>query len=349
MLEELGVAPWLQTRGPEAEIVFSSRVRLARNLRGLPFTSQATAAQQREVVSLVKVAAKRVPGLAEARVLDFRDLSPTDRQFLTERYLISAEFVQGTGDRAVIVGPREGLSLMINEEDHLRLQTLRSGLQLGDAWDALDGVDNGLDAQLDFAYDSTLGFLTACPSNTGTALRASVMVHLPALVLTRAIGEVLSSAPAGQLAVRGIHGEGSEAVGDFFQISNQVTLGVSEAELLTQTEQLTRDIVTHERAARAQLLRDRRTYLEDRVGRAMGILTHAQLIGVREAMERLSDLRLGIATGLVPQITIDALNELLIAIQPAHLQRRHEDHLDPEARDAARAALIRRTLKCGEG
>ena len=351
MLEGMGqgVGAWLQSRGPEAEIVFSSRVRLARNLRGLPFTPQATPAQQREVFSLVKVAAARVPALADARLMDFRDLEATDRQFLTERYLISAELAQGAGERAVLVGPREGLSLMVNEEDHLRMQTLRSGLQLSEGWEALDTIDNALDAQLDFAYDQTLGFLTACPSNTGTALRASVMVHLPALVLTRAIGEVLSGAAQMRLAVRGMHGEGSEAVGDFFQVSNQVTLGVSEAEVLTLTEQLTRDMVHHERQARDRLLRERRTYLEDRIGRAMGILTHAQMIGVREAMERLSDLRLGVAIGLVPQVSIDALNELLIEIQPAHLQMRQAEHLDPEARDIARAALIRRTLTCGEG
>ncbi len=344
-----GVGAWLQTRGPEAEIVFSSRVRLARNLRGIPFTPKATPAQQREVLSLIKVAAARVVALREAQLLDFRELAASDQQFLTERYLISADLAQATGERAVLIGPREGLSVMVNEEDHLRMQTLRSGLQLAEGWAALDTVDNALDAQLDFAYDESLGFLTACPSNTGTALRASVMVHLPALVLTRSIGEVLSSAAHLRLAVRGMHGEGSEAVGDFFQISNQVTLGVSEAEVLTLTEQLTRDMVTHERQARDRLLRERRTYLEDRVGRAMGILTHAQMIGVREAMERLSDLRLGVAVGLVPQISVDALNELLIEIQPAHLQKRHEGHLDPEARDIARAALIRRTLTCGEG
>ena len=351
MLEGMaeGIGAWLQTTGPEAEIVFSSRVRLARNLRGIPFSSQATTAQQREVVSLLKVAAKRVPVLADARVIDSRDITATERQFLQERYLISTEFAQGGHDRAVLVGPREGLSVMVNEADHVRIQALRSGLQLTDAWEALDAVDNALDAQLDFAYDEALGFLTANPSNVGTALRASVMVHLPALSLTRKISDLLGEAEVAHLAVRGLHAEGSEAIGDFFQISNQVTLGLSEAELLTQTEQLVRDLVTHERAAREQLLRERRVFLEDRVGRAMGILTHAQMIGVREAMERLSDVRLGIATGLVPQITVDALNERLIEIQPAHLQKRTDEHLDPEARDVARAALIRKTLHCGEG
>jgi len=344
-----GVGAWLQTRGPEAEIVFSTRVRLARNLQGIPFTLRATPAQQREVVSLVKVAARRIPDLAESAVVDFRDLSSTDRQFLAERYLVSQEMAQGAGERAVLVGPHENVSLMINEEDHLRMQTRRSGLQLSEAWGALDHIDNLLDAQLDFAFDDTLGFLTACPTNTGTGLRASVMVHLPALVLTRAISDVLSGASQMRLAVRGMHGEGSEAVGDFFQVSNQVTLGVSEAEVLTLTDQLTRDIVNHERTAREQLMSERRTFLEDRVGRAMGILTHCQMIGVREALERLSDLRLGVALGLVPQVTVDAINELLIEIQPAHVQKRSEKHLDPEARDVARAALIRRVLTCGEG
>ena len=343
------VGAWLQTHGPEADIVFSSRVRLARNLRGLAFTVRATPAQLREVVSLVKVAAKRVPALADSTIIDFRDLGTLDCQFLTERYLVSQELAHATGDRAVLIDAQEGLSLMVNEEDHLRIQTLRSGLQLHEAWQALDPIDNALDAQLDFAFDEQLGFLTACPSNTGTALRASVMVHLPALVLNRAISDVLGGAAQMRVAVRGMYGEGSEAIGDFFQVSNQVTLGVTEAEVLTRTEQLTRDIVAHERAARDELLRERRVFVEDRVGRAMGILTHCQMIGVREALERLSDLRLGVALKLLPQVTMEQLSKLLIEIQPAHLQKRSAGHLDPEARDVARAALIHDALNCGEG
>jgi protein arginine kinase len=272
-----------------------------------------------------------------------------DRQFLMERFLISRELAQTSGEKGVIVDDSERISVMINEEDHLRMQVLRSGLLLAEAWEELNAIDDELDSQLEFAFEEPWGYLTACLSNAGTALRASVMIHLPAHITTKRIVSILQTAGKMHLAVRGVHGEGSEMLGDYFQISNQVTLGKPEDEIVEMTEKLTRQLIDQERRARDDLMKDQRIVIEDKVGRAIGILTGAKILSTREAMELLSSIRLGIYCNMVPGINAETLDALLVEMQPAHLQKRFPKHLDPLARDAERAKLIKETLKYGEG
>jgi protein arginine kinase len=345
----LSVGHWLKDKGPESDIVFSSRIRLARNLKGFPFSSHCTEQQMRDIISLTRSCASRSSRLKGARFYSFKEMSMTDRQFLMERFLISRDLAKNAGERGVIVDTAERISLMINEEDHLRMQTLRSGLLLSEAWEELNALDDEFDGHLDFAFEEPWGYLTACPSNAGTGLRASVMVHLPALIMTKCIVSILQTASKMHIAIRGLHGEGSEMLGDYFQISNQATLGKPEDEIVEMTESLTRQLIDQEKRARENLMKNDKIAIEDKVGRAIGTLTGARILSTREAMELLSSIRLGIYCGMVPGINSEVLDSLLIETQPAHLQKRFPDHLDPLARDVERAKIIKGALKYGEG
>lgn len=343
------VAHWLREKGPDSDIVFSSRIRLARNLKGFPFSNRCSEQQMRDIISLVRSCANRCSLLGNARYYGFKDMNMIDRQFLMERFLISRELAQSSGEKGVIVDSSERFSLMINEEDHLRMQVLKSGLALSSAWEDLCAIDDELDSELDFAFEEPWGYLTACISNAGTGLRASVMIHLPGLIMTKRIVNILHNASKMHLAIRGLHGEGSEMLGDYFQISNQVTLGKAEDEIVEMTGSLTRQLISEERRARDELMKNQNVVVEDKVGRAMGILSGAKILSTRESMELLSNIRLGIYCGMVPGINPETLDALLIEIQPAHLQKRFPDHLEPLARDMERAKLIKETLKYGEG
>jgi protein arginine kinase len=351
MFEEMvsNVAYWLRNRGPDADIVYSSRIRLARNLKGFMFSNRCNEQQLREIISLARACSGHCPHLQGATFYGFRDMSTTDRQFLMERFLISRELAKTSGEKGVIVDASERISLMINEEDHIRMQVLRSGLLLSEAWEELNAIDDELDSHLDFAFDEPWGYLTACPSNAGTGLRASVMIHLPALITTKRIVSILQGAGKMQLAIRGLHGEGSEMLGDYFQISNQVTLGKSEDEIVEMTENLTRELVAQERLARDTMMKNEKVLIEDKVGRAIGVLSGAKILGTRESMELLSSIRLGIYCGMLPGLNLESLDALLIEMQPAHLQKRFPQHLDPLARDMERAKLIKKKLNYGEG
>lgn len=347
MVSKIGY--WLKDKGPDADIVYSSRIRMARNLRGFPFSSHCTDLQLRDIVLLAKSCANRCSRLKDAEFYSFKDMSVIDRQFLMERFLISRELAQTSGEKAVVADKSERLSLMINEEDHLRMQVLRSGLLLSDALEELNAIDDELDSHLDFAFERPWGYLSACASNAGTGLRASVMIHLPGLIITKRIVDILRTAARMHIAVRGHHGEGSEMLGDYFQISNQATLGMAEDEIVEATERLTRELIDQERRARDDLMKNEKIILEDKVGRAVAILQGAKILGMREAMELLSNIRLGIYCGLIPGIKSDTLDALLVEMQPAHLQKRFPEHMDPLARDIERAKLIKGTLKYGEG
>jgi protein arginine kinase len=351
MFEQMvsSIGHWLKDKGPDSDIVFSSRIRLARNLKGFPFSSHCSEQQLRDIISLARSCSNRCSRLKGAKYYSFKDMAVIDRQFLMERFLISRELAQSTGEKGVIVDGSERISLMINEEDHLRMQVLRSGLLLSEAWEELNAIDDELDSHLDFAFEEPWGFLTACVSNAGTALRSSVMIHLPGLIMTKRIVNILQTVSKLQLAIRGLHGEGSEMLGDYFQISNQVTLGKPEDEIVEMTEKLTRQLIEQERSAREDLMKKEKTIVEDKVGRAIGILSGAKILSTREAMEMLSSIRLGIYCGMVPGINPEMLDALLIEMQPAHLQKRFPKHLDPLARDIERAKLIKEALKYGEG
>jgi protein arginine kinase len=262
-----------------------------------------------------------------------------------EKHLISPNHAEESRNGAVILSHNEGISIMVNEEDHLRIQCLFPGLQLNEAWELASRIDDIFESRLDYAYDEKRGYLTSCPTNVGTGIRASVMLHLPGLVLTQQIGRIVHAITQVGLAVRGIYGEGSEALGNLFQISNQITLGQSEEEIIANLRNVVRQIIEHERGARQKLVAESRGRIHDRVSRSFGILAHAYVMDSKEAAQRLSDVRLGIDLGYLKGISPHVINELVVMTQPGFLQQYAGGKLSPEERDLRRAELIREKLK----
>jgi protein arginine kinase len=336
---------WLRGSGPESDIVISTRVRLARNLAAFPFTNRASGYQKAEIETILR---DRIAKLEIDPKLDYHNvpgLSSLDRQFLVERQLISRELATADGPRGVALVPSETVSVMVNEEDHLRLQVMRSGFVLDETWQQIDQVDDLLEQRVSYAFSEEFGYLTACPTNVGTGMRASVMLHLPALEHTKQIEKVFRALQKINLAVRGLYGEGSRASGHFYQISNQVTLGKAETTILAEIQGVIPQIITYERQARDSWLRDNRQGLQDKVSRAYGTLCSATMMTSEETMELLSYVRLGINLGLVDDLTIRTVNELFIHTQPAHLQKLMGSNLDGEERNAARARYLRSRLR----
>jgi protein arginine kinase len=337
---------WAEAEGPEHAVVLSSRVRLARNLRAA-FPSHLGPAGLKRVLDQA-FAAAQAAGLKNAAYFKFSDLDETDRAFLVERHLASPALAAHPANRAVIVGERESLVAMVNEEDHLRLAALLPGLQLREAHAAADRLDDGLSATLDFAFRDDLGYLTACPTNLGTGMRASCLVHLPALMMTGAGGRLIDSLTRAGLIARGLHGEGTKVVGDFFQISNATGFGRTEGEILAALERSVAAIVAREKDARAALASGAaKVRLEDEIHRALGLLGSARLLGFEEGQQHLSRLRLGLALGWKLPADLSLINELTLTTQPAHLDLLAQKELSPLDRDALRASLVRRRLKAG--
>ena len=339
---------WLSGDGPHAELVLSTRVRLARNLTSVPFTHRARDEQLQGVLSSVANAADRSNVFHDGLLLRMTEMPPLDRQILVERHLVSHELGDGARPRGLMIAPDQRLTLMINEEDHLRLQAMASGFQLAEGWTLADAADDELDQSLDFAFSEEIGYLTSCPTNAGTGLRASVLVHLPALVLLDQIQKVLKSIMQVGLNVRGFWGEHSEVMGNLFQISNQTTLGRSERESIETLERVTRQILEHEERARERMLRDARVQIEDKVWRAYGSLRYCRSIQSREVINLCSAVRLGVALGLPGLCPLQVVNELLVLTQPAHLQHRAGGELTPAERNVYRAQLVRERLESGD-
>ncbi len=339
---------WLRGAGPHSDVVISSRIRLARNLAGYPFVNRAKLRQRQDILETAKQQITSSNHLGEGLFwVDMRDSPRLDRELLVERHLVSRQLVSAAEDspRGVAIGSDETFAIMVNEEDHLRIQVLRSGMQLSEAYEQINRIDDALEDSLDFAFSPRFGYLTACPTNVGTGLRVSVMLHLPAIKLTGQIEKVRRAARDLHLAVRGLFGEGSEALGDLYQISNQTTLGRSEAEILADFEQtVVPQIIAYEQQARAALLRDRPEQLDDRVYRAWAVLTHARLLTSEETFALLSHVRLGVNLGRLEAIDLRSLNELLLICQPAHLQRIMGKNMNPAERRIARANLVRQRL-----
>ena len=336
---------WLKGTGPDNDVVISSRVRLARNLSRYPFLTVASPAARTEVEKFVR---SRLEDTKLPRPLVYWPLpefSPVERTLLVERHLISKEHAQGEGDRGVAVAPDESISIMVNEEDHLRMQVIRSGLQLEEAYDEIDAMDTALESALHFAFDSRFGYLTACPTNAGTGLRISVMMHLPAVSLAKQIDKVLQSLQRLNYTVRGFYGEGTSPLGDFYQVSNQVTLGKAERDLIADLKKVIPEILRFERAWRHKLLEDEPKRLEDKVWRGYGVLKNARRMTSEEATDLLSALRLGVHLNIITGIPVKTLNELFIFTQPGHLQKLERRILEPDERDIVRAELIRRKLE----
>lgn len=338
---------WLSGGGEHADIVLSTRVRLARNLDGIAFTGRAREGERLRVLQMLRDAVPHLASLRGGVLLRLEDLEVSDRRLLHERHLVSRELAgldggATKGGAAVLVG--RGHGIMVNEEDHLRLQTVRGGLATRAAIDALLTVDRELGSRLPYAYHEEFGFLTACPTNTGTGLRASVLIHLPGLVLTKEIGKVLSGLQAMGLTYRGLYGEGSEVIGNFFQISNQTTLGRSEDELVEHLQRVVSHVIKREHDARRVMWREAGYIIEDKLWRAYGTLRFARSLTFEEAMNYLSGVRLAVGLQLINGLSVETLNRLLIFSQPAHLGYAEGRVLGEEEANVARARYVREAL-----
>lgn len=336
---------WLRHLGPDSDVVMSTRIRLARNVENRPFPNRLKVAERRDLESELRDAVR------DAEIADpvlYRDLETApavERRLLVERHIISRELAESAGHRGVSFGVRDFVSVMTNEEDHLRVQVLRAGFAVRPAFDAVTEVDRRLERRLTYAWHDRFGYLTSCPTNCGTGMRVSVMVHLPALVLMNQIEKVFQAVAKVGLVVRGFYGEGTQAMGDFFQISNQRALGMTEEQLLRVVERMIPKIVEYERGVRETLRRKNRTQLEDRVWRALAILRYARKLTSEEAMEQLSAVRLGAVAGLFPDVLLPDVNELFVLTQPAHLQALRGKEIAAPERDVLRASLVRDRLK----
>ncbi|MHB1128241.1 MAG: protein arginine kinase [Bacillota bacterium] len=341
-------AKWMEGSGPHADIVISSRVRLARNLEGVAFPHLLSAEQAKVLVDKVDSAVNN-PDVQQTagplQLFRLNEFPALDKQMLVEKHLISPQHAEPEGYKAVVLGPDAGVSIMVNEEDHLRIQCLLPALQLHEAWRLANILDDVLEKRLDLAFDEGIGYLTACPTNVGTGMRASIMLHLPALVMTKQAGKVLAALPHVGLAVRGLYGEGTEAVGNLFQISNQITLGQTEEEIINNLSAVTKQIIDQERAARDLLQAQTGMQLADRVNRAYGTLAYARIISSQEALVALSQVRLGIDMKIIKGVDPRMLNQLMVTIQPAGLQNMVGREMEPFERDVQRANMIRQYLK----
>ncbi|ALS26142.1 protein arginine kinase [Paenibacillus cisolokensis] len=340
------LSEWMKVDGPDADIVISSRVRIARNIRHYPFPMLATNQHSREVMEKLLAVAKsgKLKEIGGFDTFVLSDLNELERRILVEKHLISPNLANESRNGALILGHNEAVSIMINEEDHLRIQCLYPGFQIREAWELASRIDDIFEAEVEYAFDEKRGYLTSCPTNVGTGIRASVMMHLPALVLTQQINRILSAITQVGLTVRGLYGEGSEALGNLFQISNQITLGQSENEILDNLYSVARQIIEHEKAARERLMAESRMQVEDRVRRSYGILANAAIMESKEAAQRLSDVRLGIDLGLIRNVRPQILNEMMVMTQPGYLQYLFDEKMSPDQRDIRRAELIRKQL-----
>jgi len=336
---------WLRGVGPMHDVVISSRIRLARNLAGVPFLSQCSVDQQKALETRLRREILDAAITPEMLYVEINSAGELDRRLLVERHLISRQQAEASHPRGVAISSDETTAIMVNEEDHLRIQVLRSGLDLEEAIREIMRVDDLLEGRLDYAYHSRYGYLTACPTNVGTGLRVSVMLHLPALKMTGEIEKAFRAAHDMRLAIRGLYGEGTEATGDFFQISNQTTLGKTEQQIIDEfLGDLIPKFIDYERRARQSLLKRRSIAIDDKVQRSLALLHAARLISSEETMYLLSLVRLGVNLDRAPGVDLKTINELFLLTQPAHLQKMLNKELSPEARAEARASYIRRRL-----
>jgi protein arginine kinase len=338
-------ASWLDASGPRSDVILSTRVRLARNLEDKPFPDMATEADLVEGRRRILDVMSKSTYLVNALVVKMEEADQATREVLVERHLISYGFAGLEAARAAVIGENEVVSAMVNEEDHLRLQSIRSGLQPVDAWRLIARIDSELDRELHYAFSSDWGYLTACPTNVGTGMRVSVLAHLVALARSERIAQVVGSISKLGLSVRGFYGEGTAALGGFFQVSNQTTLGQSEEDIAYTVERVGGQLVALEMEARQEILDDGSRALEDEVHRAYGVLTNARMISSEEVMELCSSLRFGVALGLIDAVDLGTVSRLLVTTRPGHLKYLHGGDPTSEQRDRMRADLVRRELE----
>lgn len=346
MFEEMAKKPaaWLSGEGQGSEIVLSSRIRLARNISEFKFPPSVDTDTRDEIIDYVKSSFQSADLLNNGHFYISDDIDALDRDFLVERHLISPEFMKDGTGRGVFIDNTETLSIMVNEEDHIRLQAISSGLSMDKCWEYARQIDSRLAQKIDYAYDEKFGHLTSCPTNVGTGLRASILIHLPGLVLTKEIEKVINRIAKVGLVVRGFYGEGTDVLGNLFQISNQTTLGRSEEEIIDSLAKVTQQIIEYETNSQETLMNDAADQIEDKVWRSYGILKHARVLNSGEVMNLLSALRLGVSLKLIDKISLGQINELLIITQPAHLQKYYDREMDANERDMVRAELVRERL-----
>ncbi|WP_066321211.1 protein arginine kinase [Bacillus sp. FJAT-29814] len=337
------VSSWMSKDGPDSDIVLSSRIRLARNLEAYKFPTVFSHEEAKRIISDMENLLRQVtmPKFGSMELLKIDEMQPLQKRVLVEKHLISPNLAEESPHGAVLLSENEEVSIMVNEEDHIRIQCLFPGLQLAEALEAANEMDDWLEQHLQYAFDESLGYLTSCPTNVGTGLRASVMMHLPGLILTQQMGRIIPAINQLGFVVRGIYGEGSEALGNIFQISNQITLGKAEEDICRDLMGVVSQIISQERSAREALRKTSNIQLEDRVFRSLGVLTNSRIIESKEAARCLSDVRLGIDMGYIENISRTILNELMILTQPGFLQQYAGGPLRPHERDIRRAALIR--------
>lgn len=326
------------------DVVISTRVRLARNLKDYPFPCRLSAQDKEKVIEKVKNAVENSnsPISKDFSFIRMSELTPQQGVSLVERRLVSPEFISESQGRALLLSKDESISIMINEEDHIRLQVIKSGLSLEDTYDIADKLDTLLDENLDFAFDERLGYLTQCPTNLGTGMRASVMLHLPALEKSRAVGRIAGNLSKLGLTIRGAHGEGTEPNGALYQLSNQVTLGISEKAAIENLKNITMQLVSQENQARTRLCSS--IDIQDVISRSLGLLRSALVISHDEALKLLSNVRLGIVSGQIKDVTTETVDKLMLSVEPATLTVNLNKNLSPHERDIERAKLIKSAL-----
>lgn len=340
------ISPWMREDGPDSDIVLSTRIRLARNLKSYTFPTLISNEVALQIIHMFEstFSGQMLNHFGNLEMLKMEDMQPIERRVLIEKHLISPDLAENSQIGACLLSENEQISIMINEEDHVRIQCLFPGFQLSEALGVANHVDDYLEQHVEYAFDEKRGYLTSCPTNVGTGLRASVMMHLPALVLTQQMNRIVPAINQLGLVVRGIYGEGSEALGNIFQVSNQITLGKSEQDIVEDLKSVVQQLVQQERSAREYLVKTWGIQLEDKVYRSYGILSHSRLIESGEAANCLSYVRLGIDLGYIENLSRNILTELMVLMQPGILQQYTGGPLHPEERDFRRAALIRERL-----
>lgn len=338
---------WIDGEGPQNDIIISSRIRLARNLEEFPFPIALTTEKSKEVIKKVSDSIQESNTILknDFNLIGIHQIENNDKQVLIEKHLISPSLIEKPNKSAVMMNNDESVSIMINEEDHIRIQCLFPGFQLQEAWDMANTIDDIIEENLNYAFAEDIGYLTSCPTNVGTGIRASVMIHLPALTMTGYMNRIFQAINQIGFTVRGLYGEGSQSEGNIFQISNQVTLGRTEEEIISTLMELTKQITNKEKDARATLIANNKIKLEDKICRSYGVLTNARIMNSKEALKLISDVRLGIDLGIIKGIDVKTINTLMVDIQAGILQKIYGKNLNTNERDIKRANLIRERLK----
>lgn len=340
---------WLEDPAVDLDVVISTRVRVARNIEKYKFPSLMSKEESDELTTEILNAIKDSDDEANYKFNIIRNLNPRERLVFIEEHLISPGLIQNLDKSSFLIRDDQRATIMINEEDHIRIQTLFPGLKLNEAWELCSEIDDNLERKIDYAYDEKLGYLTSCPTNVGTGLRASVMVHLPCLAMTGHINTIIEALRKVGLTVRGLYGEGSEALGNLYQISNQITLGQSEEDIIVKLNKVISQIVARERNTRRYLMESKALELEDKIYRSLGILTHSRLMSSKEAMNHLSNIKLGWDINLIQNKKLKEIVKLMIDIQPANIQKTLEKDMLSSERDNARAGIIRKFIENAEG